>query len=385
MPDLNPGRLVGRATLCALACAVLAAVAAVPASAASWSGVEDLTPHGEFAEAPRVGSDAAGAVIAAWVRQESPGEVVEVAERERRRRLVGAAVADRTVGGLGALTAGGGRRGRRRGGDLGDRRLGRGQEHPGRDPSRRGQLVGAAHAADAESVSQPQIGIDRNGNVLASWTSYDGTDQRIDAASLPAGGSWEAATPLSAAGGNATASRLAVAPDGDAVLTWQRVDGGGHPIAEASTRPAGGEWSTPQALSPAGHYGSAPAVAIDAAGGAVAAWIQQAGTNVVDVATLSPEGSWSEPEVVSNPSVAAATPQVSLDPAGDAIVIWEKSGGSPRRWKRSDRTAGGSWSASETISGGEGFSTPQYPQVAQDRTAMPSPSGRSTKTRRATT
>lgn len=64
------------------------------------------------------------------------------------------------------------------------------------------------------------------------------------AASASAAPTWLASTNLSEAGANAEGPQVAVDPQGDAVAVWQRYDGTDW-IIQAASREAGGAWSVP--------------------------------------------------------------------------------------------------------------------------------------------
>jgi len=93
-----------------------------------------------------------------------------------------------------------------------------------------------------------------------------------------------------------------------------------------------------------------PQLALDAAGDAVVAWTNLAGSqSVVEVVTKPAGGHWSESRQLSAPGEEAQSPpQVAIDPAGDVTVVW--SDGSPRQLRGVDKPAGGEWSEPESIS-----------------------------------
>lgn len=360
------GELGGRAALCALLCTV-GLVAAAPAAAAGWSPVHDLTSREKTAYEPQVAGDGAGDAIAIWDRYESPGQVIEVAERKAGgawsspEKLTQPADGEANHPQI-AVNAAGDAVAAWQLGEVDFDRVVQVATRPA------GGSWSAPQTLPTVLGIEPQVGIDAAGDAVVTWMENPGYEWVIDTATHPAGGPWSAATALSTPGGSATEPQVAVNAAGDAVVTWQRLDSGNHPIAEAANRPAGGEWSGPQAISPAAQQASAPQVAIDAEGGAVAAWIQYDGMPVIDVATLSLAGSWSAPELVSAPTVAAQSLDVSLDPAGDAIVAWDNAAGSQAIEVTERSAGGGPWSAPEAISAseGEGFLSPQFPKLAQD-------------------
>src|SRR5262245_45110046 len=78
---------------------------------------------------------------------------------------------------------------------------------------------------------------------------------------------WLAPVNLSEAGQGAFAPQVASDAQGDAVAVWQRFNGSNE-IIQAATKPAGGSWQAPVNLSDAGQSAFAPQVASDAQGDA---------------------------------------------------------------------------------------------------------------------
>jgi PKD domain-containing protein len=135
-------------------------------------------------------------------------------------------------------------------------------------------------SASGEAVENVAIGVDRAGTVTAVWDRSDGSDTIVQAATRPAGGAWQAAFDLSAAGENAGAAQVAADGLGGWVAVWQRSNGA-NTIIQAARRPAGGGWEAPVDLAPAGENAEAPAVAADAVGDATAIWDRSDGSETI--------------------------------------------------------------------------------------------------------
>jgi hypothetical protein len=117
----------------------------------------------------------------------------------------------------------------------------------------------------------PQVAVDPGGDAVAVWKGYNGTDEILEAASRPAGGSWEAPVDLSATGEDASEPQVTVDSGGDAVAVWKRYNGANY-IIEAASRPAGGSWEAPVNLSATGQNSYEPQVAVGPGGSAVSVW-----------------------------------------------------------------------------------------------------------------
>jgi PKD domain len=97
----------------------------------------------------------------------------------------------------------------------------------------------------------PQIALDPRGDALAVWSHSTSGYSRVQAAGVPAGGSWSAARSLSRPGADALTPQVAMDDDGDGAVAWARYNGqsfvvqgigydGSGPQLERLAVPAGG-------------------------------------------------------------------------------------------------------------------------------------------------
>ena len=217
------------------------------------------------------------------------------------------------------------------------------------------------------SGSLQDVAVDAQGNATAVWVQWVGLgDTKIlEAATRPAGGGWSAPVQLSQAGEQPLSPKVVVSPDGDTAVVWFGFDGSSE-VVRAATRPAGGAWSQPVALSDADEYAAEPDVAIDPQGNATAVWTTgpQFEYGFVQTATRPAGGSWSEPVALSDESEAAALPHIASDSEGNLTAIWVL-GGEEGIIQSKARPAGGGWSSEAVdVSGEEALSS--YPQIAID-------------------
>ncbi|HMI98544.1 MAG TPA: PASTA domain-containing protein [Gaiellaceae bacterium] len=221
-------------------------------------------------------------------------------------------------------------------------------------------LLAGPAAADAGTVDNPHVALDGSGNAVAVWQS----DGLVQAGVRPAGGSWGARQDISARVG-ATDPQVALDPAGDAVVVWVRSDGSNSRV-QAATRAAGGPWGPPQDLFAVGQFGGGPQVALDAGGNAVVVWVRSDGSSPSVQATVRPAGgTWATPQDLSAAGLHAYAPDLGVNAAGDAVVVWESSdsqNGSRAVVQGAVRPAGGMWSPPEDISVGDSSD----PQVALD-------------------
>ncbi|MFN8121538.1 MAG: choice-of-anchor C family protein [Thermoleophilia bacterium] len=197
-------------------------------------------------------------------------------------------------------------------------------------------------SAVAGGADVPQVGVDSAGNAVAVWRQYNGANYEVYTASRPAGGSWGTPAALTTGAPDPQTVALAVGADGTAVAVWDRYDGSNYRIY-AAVRSSSGVWGTPAAISTAGSMALNPKVAIDATGNAVAAW-EQGG---VQAARYS-GGAWGSPQTVG--STGADQPRVAMNATGETALVWRRSDGTNTRTEAATRSGSGAWSAVSVIS-----------------------------------
>ena len=214
-------------------------------------------------------------------------------------------------------------------------------------------------------LGRPQVAIDSQGDAIAAWTTSNGSHDLIDAAELPAGGSWQAPAQISGSSEDAVQPQVAMNGDGDAVIAWTMWTGSTDAI-EAAELPAGGTWQTPAQISNAGSEDSGPQVAIDEHGDVVAVWEHNnGGQEVVEGAQMPTGGSWqSTASQLSESGQSAYNPELASNPRGDAVVVWERYNGSDQIAQAAQLPAGGSWQSPINIS--ESGADGDAPHVAID-------------------
>jgi RTX calcium-binding nonapeptide repeat (4 copies) len=263
-----------------------------------------------------------------------------------------------------------------------------------------GELQPSDISRDGASGSTPRIASDGAGNIVAVWREVDGDASAIRAASRPAGGTWSSAQRISTPAAATESPKLAMDKLGNAVAVWQRSTGHDS-VVQAAIRPAGGAWSPAQDLSAPGEAAfnadvaleagqmtavwmvmsgrqtaietssravdgswspavtisgpigntSAPVVAVDDEGAALAAWRWSDGAFlVVQAAARSRAGVWSPPQILSGPGRSASQPLIAMDASGNALVAWLRYNGSWTAAQVAYRTPAGSWESTHNLS-----------------------------------
>jgi hypothetical protein len=114
---------------------------------------------------------------------------------------------------------------------------------------------------------------------------------------------------------------------------------------------AGAEWTTPVDLSKAGQDADFPEVAVDADGDAVFTWLRYDGAHFrVQARARSAAGTFSPVQTLSGSGQDASDPQVAVDAAGNAVFAWVRPDGANDRVQTRARSAAGALSAVQAVS-----------------------------------
>jgi len=221
-------------------------------------------------------------------------------------------------------------------------------------------------SAPGHSSASPDVAIDPQGNAVAVWSSrLPGAERRVQAALRPQGGGWQAPVDLSAAGQDAGAPHVAVDAQGNAVVAWVRSNGA-EQVVQSAARPAGGAWQAAVDISAAGGDARAVQLGTDAHGTAVAVWLRgSAGTAAVQGAVRPAGAAWHAAADLSAPGQSAGDPQVGVGGQGTAVVVWPGNVATPAPGLfAAVRAAGGAWQAPVTLAAGARY--PSSPRVAVD-------------------
>ncbi|HEY4096382.1 MAG TPA: PKD domain-containing protein [Baekduia sp.] len=228
-------------------------------------------------------------------------------------------------------------------------------------------LAPTALSIPSQDAGQQQVAVDAQGDATAVWVWSDGSHNRVQTSTRPAGGSWGAPATLSAAGQAANSPQVAVDARGNVTALWER-DNGTHDIVQVAVRPAGGSWSSPSSLSSPSVSAQYPRLAVDPAGDAAAIWESYDGNYFSILATARRAGtSWPLPTTLAAGSgtYTGVTPDVGLDDVGDAIAVWYRAGGGQHQFVQSSvRPAAGAWGPVTNVS--STLHDAQQPHVAVD-------------------
>jgi hypothetical protein len=210
-----------------------------------------------------------------------------------------------------------------------------------------GYLAPAAASGEAGTVD-----LDPAGNAVAVWVQATGGDQQVMASTRPAGGPWGAPVALSLAGAPAVHPQVVLEGDGRATAVWFRATGPDTYGLQTSTRTAAGTWTTPTDL-PGATTGAAQAgLVVRPDLSAVVVWPRMvSGLWTMSAVTRTTNRTWAAPVDLSPGStVMPGRPRLDIDGAGTTTVVW--SGNDGGRWTVRTASVGftGGWSTPVVIS-----------------------------------
>ncbi|HEX6780663.1 MAG TPA: glycosyl hydrolase [Solirubrobacterales bacterium] len=184
-------------------------------------------------------------------------------------------------------------------------------------------------ASGADALA-PRVAVAPEGTAVVVWSGWDGANFRIQERRIAASGAPEESTrTLSGSGQDAADPQVDVAPDGTATVVWRRFDGF-HPLVQVRRiAPDGTSEEQSQRLSESGGDAVEPDVAVAPDGTATVVWSRFDGSDsIVQARRVEPEGTLAATAGLSAVGESAIQPQVELGPGGEATVIWNRFDGS---------------------------------------------------------
>jgi hypothetical protein len=199
----------------------------------------------------------------------------------------------------------------------------------------------------------PQAAMDARGDATAVWMHFDGSHHVVESAYRPEQGEWESPTLVSQPGEEGGNPHVAIDAKGDSLVAWRGEDGG-EEFVRAAYRPAGGVWSQPSDVSTAGERVQQLRVAVDPDGNAIVAWAgnggEAGGYDIVHAAYRSAGGEWEAPVGLSTDGGNGFPSDVVFDTSGNAALVWQRWDGTTNLVQAAYRPAGGEWEAAVDLS-----------------------------------
>ncbi|HET8813772.1 MAG TPA: glycosyl hydrolase [Solirubrobacterales bacterium] len=186
-------------------------------------------------------------------------------------------------------------------------------------------------SASGEDALAPRVAVAPDGTAVVVWMRSDGANFRVQERRIdPAGEPEEATRTLSGSGQDAASPRVDVAPDGEATVVWKRWDGFHYLVQVRRIAPDGTSANPSQRLSESGRDAVEPRVAVAPDGTATVVWSRFDGSDsIVQERRVEPDGMLEEGiENLSAGGESAIQPQVDVDTDGAATVVWNRFDGS---------------------------------------------------------
>ncbi len=179
------------------------------------------------------------------------------------------------------------------------------------------------HSAEEESQTELRVAVAATGDAVAVWCAAD----QVWSSRFVVGSGWDGARPIGDDSAESVSqSRVAIDPGGNAVAIWQQGPAA-HSRIWTNRYVANTNWGIATQF-PADEDDTAvlPAVALDAAGNAIAVWRQEvAQTSATEIrASRYVVGSgWGAPEPIESGYPATHLSRIAIDAAGNASVAWD--------------------------------------------------------------
>ncbi|MEI6224066.1 MAG: hypothetical protein WCS72_04895 [Deltaproteobacteria bacterium] len=173
----------------------------------------------------------------------------------------------------------------------------------------------------------PRVAFKANGDAMVVWVQYDaGAVNNVWTTSFTAStGTWGSATQLNAGTTGVSYPQIAIDPSGNAVVVWpERASSVEFHIQ--ARRLVGGVWGAAQLLDTASGNASWPRIAMDAAGDAMVVWLQENGAGGDVWASRFTVGTgWGRAALIEANDRNAYNLDVVSDAAGNAMAVWVQS------------------------------------------------------------
>jgi PKD domain len=359
-----------RRVLSALVLCAAALFVAVPAAQAAptWLSPIALGSGTSVISSVAAGSDAAGNVFAAWIRQDASGNTVELASRPAGGGFTIQPLQTGTGSAANVTMA------VNRNGDaiIAWRRQNAAAEIWATTRAAGGgfSVPQVIASVPGSSVLDPSTGINQAGAMMVVWRlNTCCTSETIYGAYRPPGGSFVNA-PISSTDPWNQSPRVALDESGRATVVWSYWDGGavapGSNIARVRIRQPNGTLGTQRNLSGsvATGFPMFATVGLDNSGNAVAVWSQWNGSVYEVQGASRPAASdiWTNLPTFGQSANASfgSEPQVAVDVNGNSVAIWRAANGTINA---ASRSGGGGFGAAQT---GISAPTATNPRVVLD-------------------
>jgi hypothetical protein len=198
--------------------------------------------------------------------------------------------------------------------------------------------------------SNSRVAIDPQGNAVVVWRHFDGTRYWVQARTRSAAGVLGPIRNISGAGQDGLYPFVGIAANGDAVVSWYLSNATNFYI-QVRALSAAGYLRPIQTLLRTDRKAYPSPIGVDADGNALIAWWGLTGTNYrVAVRARSATGVLSPVQVLSPAGIDAVVPRVAVSANGSALITWSVGNGTNSSVQARSRSANGVLGRIQTLS-----------------------------------
>ena len=207
-----------------------------------------------------------------------------------------------------------------------------------------------------DTAQEPAIQFDAAGNAIAIWRQQDlSSGYHVWANRYVPGADWLGEVQVENISGDVSAPRIAMDAAGNAIAVWQKVGVNGNNVWSSRFDIASGRWSAAPELLETDDTGGAlnADVAADPAGNAIAIWRQFDGArNRVYVNHYNAGVGWSGATALENNTGNARDTAIAMDANGAAVAAWTQDDNNAIHVYARRYTPGNGWDAVRRIDSG---------------------------------
>ena len=175
-----------------------------------------------------------------------------------------------------------------------------------------------------QSAGDPQVAVDVNGVAIAVWRQRDGTYNSIYANQYLNGVGWGSATLIESSIGDAHEPKISFSPNGNAMAAWDQYNGSDYCFF-VNNYTANVGWGTASNVK---CNASDVDIVYYKNDEAMAAWAIWDGSKVsLEASKYVAASGWSSPEMISNNSASTDVVQIATNQNGVTLAVWGTLGG----------------------------------------------------------
>ena len=229
------------------------------------------------------------------------------------------------------------------------------------------ELVETNNSGEAAGHS---VVIDTSGNAVAIWAQSDGSVYNIWSNRYVPGSGWGTPELIELNSGDALPPKAAIDSSGNIITVWEQFNGSTFDIW-SNRYVAGSGWGTAALLEPVntGSYDIGLQIIMDSGGDAAVIWsLTEGSTRNIGTSRYTFGSGWGTAVYIdqTHAANAATAPQIAINSTGNAVAVWQQTGTPTKIWANR-YVVGSGWSTAELIEPDGDLSGPSArPQVAID-------------------